>query len=90
MQNTSTTPATAEVINLADRRKALAADKPIVSSFPERTPELAFVLAIVDALPNAARRKVRATIMDVAEVNPDCEAAQQAANLAFLLTIKKA
>ena len=47
-----------------------------------RTPELAFVLAIVKALPADTRERVLATVAELGRAFPDCEAAQEAREIA--------
>lgn len=78
------------VTKLADYRSAKQRKQeapPPAIPIPERTAELAFVLAIVDALSPAARRKALRTVVAMGDRCPNCEASQRAANLAACLTL---
>lgn len=66
----------ADVIDLAARRSSQSGEQ--CASSLTRTPELAFVLAIVKALPVDARERVLTTVSELARAFPDCEAAQEA------------
>jgi hypothetical protein len=54
-----------------------------------RTPELAFILGIMDALPDDVRRLALCRVMQIGERAPSCEASQAAANLAAMIALAK-
>jgi hypothetical protein len=55
---------------------------PKFAGLPERTPEMALIVAMFDAMPKRYFRGVFATMRTMSERNPNCEATQKAANLA--------
>ena len=70
---------TATILQFEPRRKAAPPQ-------PTRTPELAFILAIFATLSAEAQAKSVSSIRAMARANPDCEASQDAANIADMLS----
>lgn len=70
---------TATIHQFTPRRKA-------APQLPTRSVELAFVLAIVDALAADAKAKCLGTVMTMGDLNPDCESSSGAAAIARSLS----
>lgn len=72
-----------QVLDLQAARAARTplVEKPTVS----RTPELAFILAIVAGMPRRERNRVFGKVLSMAEACPDCETSQEAGQLALSL-----
>lgn len=51
-----------------------------------RTPELAFVMAIVRALPEHMQERCLHTVKQLAALDPECDASREAAKLADMLS----
>lgn len=53
-----------------------------------RTPEMAFILALVGTLPAKQRSRVLLHVMMMSEKAPDCEASQEAGYLAAMMNYR--
>lgn len=74
-----------DVIQMADRRQPAPADPKQLFGL-ERTPELALLLALYNAVPVTVRRRACITLLQIGQSDPDCEASQAAARLAGMLS----
>lgn len=52
----------------------------------ERTPALAFIMAMLERMPRKDRGPILARVMGMAERMPDCDATQEAGRIATYLT----
>lgn len=76
------------VINLAAHRASKQpAQVPRKPDFA-RTPEMAFILALVGSLPAKQRSRVLLQVMMMSERAPDCEASQDAGYLAAMMNFR--
>ncbi|CAH0496620.1 hypothetical protein [Novosphingobium sp. CECT 9465] len=76
------------VINLAAHRAAKQpVSEPRKPDFT-RTPEMAFILALVGSLPAKQRSRVLLQVMMMSERTPDCEASRDAGYLAAMMNFR--
>ncbi|WP_230629340.1 hypothetical protein [Sphingomonas sp. Leaf37] len=81
----------ATIHNLADHRPAKVSLQPDAKPTPPlnftRSPALLLVMALYEQMPRKYRGPALTKVMQAAERCPDCEASQEAANVAALLTL---
>lgn len=65
-----------------------AAEAPLIAPIT-RTPELAIILALLDALPMKTVRAVARKTSQIADRCPDCAVSQEAARIAAIVTVAR-